>query len=510
MTYREKKKRKKNRAKTVFISLSVLLGVMIIAYLGVSQYYKTHFYTQTFINGVDCSNLTVNEAKEKIGYEVHTYELTINQRNNKKEVITGAQIGLDVEYDTDVANLLETQSPYKWVLYSWGNNEIENPCTLIVDEEQLKKVYDNLECFKEENVESPQNAYLQDYVEGVGFTIAKENPGNEVLKDEFYEKVLEAIHNLEPSISIDDVDCYKKPTLTSDDKDLGEAVELANRYASTQLTYEFGKDTEVLDSKIIAPAISIDKEFKVNIDEQKIRDFVNYIGKNYNSFGMTRTLMTSYGVEVKISGGDYGWWLNRDAELKEIIECIKKGEQKVKEPVYYQTANQHGDDDVGNTYVEINLSAQHLFLIVDGKKIVESDFVSGGISTGHATPTGTYPIQYKKTDAILVGEDYSQPVKYWMPFNGDIGLHDAGWRSGFGGDIFLRNGSHGCINLPPNVAKQIYQYVQRGTAVYVYKLTGTENYDKEKYKKAEAQGEKAKEEAKKAKQQANTQRASSN
>ncbi len=497
-------KRRKKQRKIVFISLLVMIGLLLFTYLGISQYYKTHFYTQTFINGVDCSNLTVEEAREKISYEVHTYQLDIEERNGKQETLSGAQVGLDVKFDTDVNHLLESQSPYKWILNSWGNNKIENPFTLIVDEEQLKKVYNNLDCFKEENIQPPKNAYLQEFVEGVGFTIAKEEQGNEVLKEEFYDKVLDAIHNLAPSISIEEVDCYKKPTLTSDNPKLEKAVEIANKYAATQLTYEYGEVTEVLDSKIIGPAITIDEDFNVNIDKEKIRDFVNYIGKNYNSFGMTRTLKTSYGVEIQVTGGDYGWWLNRDAELEEIMECIKNGEQKVKEPVYYQTANQHGDDDVGDTYVEINLSAQHLFLIVNGKKILESDFVSGTIATGYETPTGTYPIQYKKRDATLVGETYSQPVKYWMPFNKDIGLHDAVWRSKFGGGIFLTNGSHGCINLPEDIAKQIYEYVDRGTAVYVYKLIGTESYDKEKYKKAQLLWEKAKKEAeeKKNKEQA--------
>ncbi len=489
-------RRKKRNLKMVSIFVSAMIVLVLGTYLGISQYYKTHFYAQTFINGVDCSNLTVEKAKEKISYEVHTYKLTIEERNNKKETISGADIGLEVKYDTDIKTLMENQSPYKWVTSSWGNNKIENPFTLVIDEKQFKEAYDKLECFKEENIQAPKNAYLEEYVEGVGFSIAKEDPGYEVLKDKLYTKVLDAIHNLQPSISIDEVDCYKKPTLTSEDPKISKAVEVANKYASTKLTYEFGNDTEILDSSVIGPAISIDKKFNVKIDKEKIKEFVNHIGKNYNSFGMKRKLKTSYGVEIEITGGDYGWWMNRDAELEEIIECIKKGEQKVKTPVYYQTANQHGSDDVGNTYVEINLSAQHLFLIVDGKKILESDFVSGDVSKGHETPTGTYPIQFTKTDATLVGEDYSQPVKYWMPFNGDIGMHDAGWRSGFGGEIFLRNGSHGCINLPPDIAKQIFSYVKRGTAVYVYKLNGSESYDKENYRKAEVLGEKAKEKAK--------------
>ncbi len=488
-----KSKLRRRRMRILGICLASLFGIMLFIYIGFSQYYKTHFYTQTFINGVDCSNLTAEEAREKISHEVYTYKLSIEERNNKQETISGASVGLDVKFDTEIGSLLDTQPAYQWVIKSFGDNSIENPFTLVVNEEQLQSAFNSLECFKEENIVPPADAHLEEYVEGVGFTIAKEDPGCEVLKDKFYDEVLEAIHNLQPSISIEETDCYKKPELTSEDPKLTQAVEIANKYASTTLTYEFGADTEVLDSKVIGPAISIDENFNVNIDEEKIREFVNYIGKNYNSFGMTRTLMTSYGVEIQVTGGDYGWWMNRDAELQEIMECIKNGEQKVKEPVYYQTANQHGSDDVGNTYVEVNLSAQHLFLIVDGQKILESDFVSGTISTGHETPTGTYPIQYTKRDATLVGENYSQPVKYWMPFNGDIGLHDAGWRHAFGGDIFLKNGSHGCINLPPDIAEQIFSYVQRGTAVYVYKLVGTESYDKDKYKEAYKKGEKAKE-----------------
>ena len=132
--------------------------------------------------------------------------------------------------------------------------------------------------------------------------------------------------------------------------------------------------------------------------------------------------------------------------------------------------------------MEVNLTAQHLFFYKDGKRILESDFVSGNVSKKFGTPTGTYPVQYKQNDATLVGEDYETPVKYWMPFNKNIGFHDASWRSKFGKDIYLTNGSHGCINMPPANAKKMFQNIQRGVAVVVYKLPGTETYDVNKLK----------------------------
>ena len=124
--------------------------------------------------------------------------------------------------------------------------------------------------------------------------------------------------------------------------------------------------------------------------------------------------------------------------------------------------------------MEINLTAQHLFYYQDGELILESDFVSGNSARGYDTPAGVYGITYKQRDATLTGETYETPVSYWMPFNGNIGMHDASWRAAFGGDIYKTNGSHGCINLPVSVAAELYGYVEKGTPVICYYLPGTE------------------------------------
>ena len=81
---------------------------------------------------------------------------------------------------------------------------------------------------------------------------------------------------------------------------------------------------------------------------------------------------------------------------------------------------------------------------------------------------GIYPITFKKRNYTLVGEGYSSPVSYWIPFNKNVGLHDASWRSYFGGNIYKTNGSHGCVNLPTSVAKKIYKNVKKGEPVIVY------------------------------------------
>ena len=118
--------------------------------------------------------------------------------------------------------------------------------------------------------------------------------------------------------------------------------------------------------------------------------------------------------------------------------------------------------------MEIDLTNQHMWVYKDGELVEETDLVSGNVSKGYNTPVGVYGITYKQRDATLNGATYSSHVDYWMPFNGNVGMHDASWRSSFGEEIYLRNGSHGCVNLPPKKAEVIYGYVEKGEPVIVY------------------------------------------
>ncbi|MDE7058209.1 MAG: L,D-transpeptidase/peptidoglycan binding protein, partial [Lachnospiraceae bacterium] len=230
---------------------------------------------------------------------------------------------------------------------------------------------------------------------------------------------------------------------------------------------------EIIDGALLSEWLSVEGA-KVILDKTKVEAYVAELRKKYDTIFRNRTFMTSYGKEVTIVGGDYGWWMDYEQEAVELAEMIENGESGERTPVYFQTAASYETPDYGNTYVEINLTAQHLFLYKDGEKILESDFVSGNASRGYDTPAGAYSITYKQRDATLTGENYRTPVSYWMPFNRNIGMHDANWRGSFGGNIYKTNGSHGCINLPPSKAKTIYETIEKGTAVICYHLPGTE------------------------------------
>ena len=104
--------------------------------------------------------------------------------------------------------------------------------------------------------------------------------------------------------------------------------------------------------------------------------------------------------------------------------------------------------------------------------MLSTDVVTGNPNKGNATPPGVYSLTYKARNATLRGErrpdgtySYETPVKYWMPFNGGIGFHDASWQPTFGGSRYKSHGSHGCVNLPPSVAPKMYELVYKDVPV---------------------------------------------
>ncbi len=470
------KRRKSKRSRRLLRFLLMeggILGLILLAYLLTAMYYKDHFFKNTVINGVDTSNMTIEQAEAAINRQAEAYRLELIQRNGIKDTVYGRNIDLHTEFGQRLTRLMKEQNGLLWPKAVLGQREFEIERILTYNEAALQAYLDIMNGLKEENTVEPVNARIAYGEEG--YEILPEEPGAKIIKNKLHEAVRNAILTMEPTLSLEEAGCYEEASVTSDNAMLKEALAELQKLAGTRIIYEFGEDVEVLDKSKIHEWISWDEDYKITLEEEKVREYVDYIGKHYNSFGRKRTFQTSYGEVIKVEGGDYGWWLDRVSETKELVQLILQGEQTVKKPVYFQTAQQYGRDDIGDTYVEVNLTAQHLFFYKDGELIVESDFVSGNLSKDYGTPTGTYPIQYKENNAVLVGEDYETPVKYWMPFNRNIGFHDADWRREFGKDIYKTKGSHGCINMPPENAKKMFENIKRGVAVVVYELPGTEN-----------------------------------
>lgn len=473
-TLDRKKGKRGISGKWVLVPVFILL-IGLTGYFAGVVYYKSHFFKGTNVYGTDVSQMEVQDFEEGLS----SYSLKVIQKdkdgNEFEEEFSSDELGLTVSSTDELTKIIEEQNEWLWpvqqsAVYSG------RPAFIGCDSDKIKKAASSLYNMQKENVTKAKDAYISGYKKGKGYEIASETEGNELDGQAVVKAMESAVKGLKPEINCEELGLYKKPDVCSDDKKLGKLLKKLNRYTSTDITYEFGDNTEVLDGDTINKWISV-KKGKVKIDENKVSEFVASIRKKYDTIFRPRKFKTSYGETITIAEGDYGWWLNTPQEIKELTKLIKKGKQGKRTPCYYQTADRYGKRDYGDTYVEVNLTAQHVILYKDGEIVLETDCVTGNSARGFDTPAGVYGITYKQRDATLNGENYSTPVSYWMPFNKNIGLHDAGWRSSFGGELYKTSGSHGCVNLPPEKAKQIYDVVQTGTPVICYNLPGTTSGD---------------------------------
>lgn len=464
--------KKKNKLwAIILLSAAICLFLLVFLYVIMGLRYRGSFFPKTVINGIDASGMEPGELAQKILEKAENYSLVLDERNQHQEQILGDRIKLRVEVAVEkLEEIVREQNSVLWLFQSMGRKEYQAELNVSFDEALLSEEIRNLDCMDSGQVTAPEDAH-EKYFKGTGYRIVPEVPGNKVKKKKLKMAVRETLSDLKDSLSLEKLGCYYDPKVSKSDEELKEKVRVLNQYTDMTVTYIFGEKKEILDGVQISKWIQDVQKGKVTVNEKKIKQYVGKLADTYDTVYKSRNFKTSYGPAVRIGQGDYGFKIDQEREAKTLKKIILSGKSREREPVYAQRGAEYGPKDYGDTYVELNLTTQHLFLYKKGKCILETDFVSGCLAKGNGTPCGIYAITYKQRDAVLKGADYRSEVSYWMPFNQGIGLHDANWRTKFGKDIYKNNGSHGCINLPPQKAKIIYETVEKGTPVICYTLT---------------------------------------
>ncbi len=467
MAKKKAKKGKYKKAKKII--LGVLIGyvaILVIAYgIGVF-YYSSRFLPGTEINGMDCSGKTVEEVENNMESQIASYQLVLKERGDKSETISASQISMEYISDGKIQELKEQQNPFAWFLAFARQQDYTLSATTSYDEDALNAAVDALDCFKEENVVQPVDAHLE--VQDGQYVIVEETQGTALDSDKVKEAVKNAIDSGESLLDLDQAGCYIEPSVLSTDENLAKQRDEGNKLLTVTVTIDFSDRQEVIDADVMKDWLTTNEEGAVDLDRTKVREYVQQLQYEYDTFGSSREFTTSSGQTITVSGGDYGWLIAPNDTTTKIIDTIKSGQSQTIEPEYTYTGYCRDTNDIGNTYVEISLDQQHMWFYKDGQLIVETDVVTGCHNKGWDTKTGVYAIMYKERDATLVGEGYNSAVSYWMPFYANVGIHDASWRSSFGGSIYLNNGSHGCVNTPTENAATIYNNIEKGVPVVVY------------------------------------------
>lgn len=462
---------KNNNIKKLFMNRftgNILIPILsiILIYLIISLYFINHFFFNTVINGIDLSLKAHNETGHVVRNYIKGYKLQLIERNGGTQEITGQAIQMQYNKGNSIPEILRKKNPLTWISSLFKEQKYYVNDLFVYDVNDLDNEINNLNCLKKDIIE-PQNVDFK-YSSG-SYELIEEVQGNKILKDKLYEAIKLSILKGDLKLDIDEKRCYNNPKYTLNSDKTPETLRLLNKYVSANINYKFGSESEIVDGDKINKWLIVDENLDVLIDKTGVMGYIKELSRKYDTVGMKRSFKTSTGKVIEVEGGLYGWKIDLAAETKALLKNIDLGETLEKEPIYAQKALFRGADEIGDTYVEVNITRQYLWFYKNGKLITQGPVVTGNPNRGHSTVTGTYMLNYKQKDATLRGTNYASEVTYWMPFFGNMGIHDASWRHSFGGEIYKRNGTHGCINAPLYLAKTIFDNIEEGIPIISYK-----------------------------------------
>lgn len=470
---KRRKTGKDGKVKALWITGGVLAGICLI-YVAISVYFMSHFFVNTKINGKNFSGKTASDVEKYLQTNIKDYKLTILENEGRQDVISGSEIGLEYRAGTEAEKLLKDQNGFAWPKAFFTENSRKVSVNVSYNEESLNQRISQLSCLQTEQTPA-ENAKPE--FDGNQYVIKPEVYGNAVDKERLTEQVKVHITEFQPQLDMVETKCYAKPKYVEDSKGVQEACDAMNKYVNASITYPMNEPV-VVDKALISQWLQVDGEMKVSLNTEAMKQWFTAFGDKYDTQGTTRTFTTPAGKSATVTGGTYGWSIDEDTELVNLQNSILNGEVVTREPAYYAggTAAAHSGQDWGNTYAEVDMSAQHMWYVQNGQVVLETDVVTGEPIPSRITPEGVYSLMWKQRDATLVGDikpetgkpEYETDVAYWMQVTSSgVGFHDAIWQTAFGGTLYQipGTGSHGCINMPLDQAGALFNMIEPGTPV---------------------------------------------
>ncbi len=465
----------------------LFLLLIFAGYFAMGYYYRGGFVANTWINGIYCTGKTVEEVNAELmeGATVpETVLVSVSKRGSAGSDGAMWQLSLaDIDYSLDYTLSLEAflarQNPWLWVKNMMFHAQHEINPSASFDEKKLRACWEN----------SP--LYLEEAGTPIEYALVYEEQTGYALKDSLHDRldIQKAYEALRQGITagadtVDLSDCYHEIALNEEQREIQSLWEQLECFQNSVIAYDFSDESFSLDAGTLAGFLKkegqfpyfpiLDEQGGLQLEESRIADYVGALSEKYSTYGKKWEFQSTRGDIVTVAGVTYGGQLDQKAEtawLTETLTDMLKNQNEAQPapephiPAYIREPFCRNSEDVGDTYIEVDLGEQKLYYYVEGELRVETDIVSGN---GGGTPEGVNFVYAKQTDRILRGPGYASHVDYWMPVKGSIGIHDADWRSSFGGEIYKRDGSHGCINVPPEVMPGLYEAVEIGTPVIMF------------------------------------------
>ncbi len=463
--------RKKTVRKICFILLAAA-SLLLVSYMELAEYYKNRFSYGTWINGIYCTGKTVEEANEELAGYCSYSGLTIYDGEGNAFNISAEDVEYAFDYKEALQACLAGQNAYLWFNNLFMAREEILPPVISYDEDRLQEALESAPAF---GGKGPDERTVSIQKDAGGYRLVDER--KHVLNVERAKEAVErGLLYGETVLDLEESGCYEDLPYTEAMEAELDRWEKISRFQDCRIVYKFGKELVPIDASVVCDWMAVDEngEFlydeagNIKPDNGKIEAFIDELAAEYDTVGTIRYFNATRGETVAIEGGTYGNRMDVKAEKEYLKQAFAGKAEEVHTPQYIQQGWQQGKDDIGSTYIEVDMDRQMMYYYLNGKLELETPIVTGNTGRRWGTPEGVNYIYGKARNRILHGQGYESHVNFWMPVKGNIGIHDAAWRSEYGGEIYKTGGSHGCINTPYEAMSKLYDMAEIGTPVVMF------------------------------------------
>ncbi len=480
--------------------LMFLLGGLFLGLLGLlalTMYYRSNFPVNTWINGVYCTGKSIEQINEELVNAQEASVITIVDADCVNWEIDMLAAGIRPDFSDALKSYLRKNASVFWM------DNLKKPVSsnlvpgkYVAEEEKLLACFQELPFVAQER-EKPEGVRVSLSPEGF---VLQDGNTNRLNVQKACDYLSDCLAKGQTLIDLSAGECYEDLADSALDKrqrDIWEQVEGFIARGS-RIVYDMGAEQIPLTPAVLSGLLvtgtdgcpALDDEGHIVLDEEKVLSWVDALAEDYDTCGMEKEFQSTRGDIVTVSYVTYGTKLDREAEKTYLLGALQghaggqpsdtgqtgqdtagpdaAGGTDMHVPAYIQEGYVRGLDDIGDTYIEIDMSQQRMYYYAKGKLELETDIVTGNTGRRMGTPQGINYVHAKQRNQTLRGADYESFVKYWVPVVGNIGIHDASWRGSFGGQIYQTNGSHGCINTPSGNMSQLYDMLEVGMPVIMF------------------------------------------
>lgn len=462
-----------SNVRKIILGIFACIPITLVIYIAFVIHFTNVFMCGTYINGIYCTGFSVEECNDLLMSDYQQQYFELQDKSNVRYRITYEEIDGSLDFSEELNMIMRNQNAFLWFMRLIEPESYTLKPKIVYNDLMLGKVLSESGMYEEQS-KKELDVFILESEDGY---VLLDNRQGYLNPDKVHEVARNAMDNQEGMIDLVESGCYEDLEYTKEMKetiDLWEKIDAFQN--SCKVSYDMGDVIIPVDASVVCHFIKLNEDNTFMLDENGnpvfdkdgVTEFINGLAAEYDTYGTKRKFITTSGEIKEISGGTYGSKLNQKAEVKYLTNAFLSGLEETHVPSYTRSSTIRGKDDIGNTYIEVDMTNQKMYYYKNGVLKLETDVVTGNMRLKHDTPEGINYVYAKQKNRILRGPGYASPVDYWMPVNGGIGIHDASWRDEFGGEIYKTNGSHGCINTPLEKVEELYDMVTIGTPVVMY------------------------------------------